>query len=507
MAKPKKTQNTGKSKRRTADYLILAVIAAVACTLLLSNLGNQHLWQDEAETALISKTILTHGIPMGHDGKNSFSQFNGNDVSENGVSRYHPWFAYYLLAGFFALFDTSTFVARLPFALFGVATVLLIYYFAVSLQGTRRAGIFAALCLLLSVPFLILCRQCRYYAPEMFFCLLGLYSYYCLLAGRKHAAVLLFGAAMLLFHCHFVVCAALLATLLIHTLLWRRDLLRVVAIVCATVAILNLPWAVFFSATAKGIEAHGRGMSIPAAAVHLLGQITKHVLHPLILILVPLVIAVHWRRAKRWPKPDAKSTEKVSLLLLFVVVNVVTAAITPTAPWFRVIAPSVPVCVLLIAMLVEMTARISAAAAVASIAALAYFSPMSNYLYEITHDFDGPVEGIVTYLKAHAKQSDTVVITYDDMPLKFYTNLRVLGGYTGEDLKPALTAEWIILRANPLGVEVGRYVADHVVHSDYEDIDIPYPDTPTENREEPELHYYRTVTDAPLVNISRRISK
>ena len=37
------------------------VVAFVAAILLLANLGNQYLWQDEAQTTLISKTILITG--------------------------------------------------------------------------------------------------------------------------------------------------------------------------------------------------------------------------------------------------------------------------------------------------------------------------------------------------------------------------------------------------------------------------------------------------------------
>ena len=40
------------------DIVLLALLIALALTLTLPNLGNQYLWQDEAQTALISLTIL-----------------------------------------------------------------------------------------------------------------------------------------------------------------------------------------------------------------------------------------------------------------------------------------------------------------------------------------------------------------------------------------------------------------------------------------------------------------
>ena len=49
---------------RVKDLALLAVALVAASVLLLANLGNQYLWQDEAETALVAKTVLSHGIPL-----------------------------------------------------------------------------------------------------------------------------------------------------------------------------------------------------------------------------------------------------------------------------------------------------------------------------------------------------------------------------------------------------------------------------------------------------------
>ena len=67
---------------KQGQLVILIVILIGSEILLLANLGNQYLWQDEAQTALISKTILTDGVPRGYDGKNSFSQEGGADMQQ-----------------------------------------------------------------------------------------------------------------------------------------------------------------------------------------------------------------------------------------------------------------------------------------------------------------------------------------------------------------------------------------------------------------------------------------
>jgi len=53
-----------------------------------------------------------------------------------------------------------------------------------------------------------------------------------------------------------------------------------------------------------------------------------------------------------------------------------------------------------------------------------------DYLYEITHDYDGPVEAIVNYLRKHAKAGDTVKIIYGDAQVMFYlSHLRLINDY------------------------------------------------------------------------------
>jgi len=140
------------------------------------HLGDQLLWQDEAQTALLAESIQSHGIPLGSDGKNSFSQYYGKDYGKGTVWKYHPWLPFYLCALSFTLFGKSAWSARLPFALLGLATILLLYAFGHRLYRQLRIGATAAVLLALSVPFLLLSRQCRYYSAACFFTLLALYA-------------------------------------------------------------------------------------------------------------------------------------------------------------------------------------------------------------------------------------------------------------------------------------------------------------------------------------------
>jgi len=143
------------------ERLFLVIVLIIASILFLGNLGNRYLWQDEAETALIAKTILQDGIPQGYDGKNFFSQEGQSSYGKNYIWILDPWLPYYLVAGSFKMLGVNTFGARFPFALFGIASVLLTYFFVVLLTKDRKTAAMATVLLLMSVSFLLLCRQSR----------------------------------------------------------------------------------------------------------------------------------------------------------------------------------------------------------------------------------------------------------------------------------------------------------------------------------------------------------
>jgi 4-amino-4-deoxy-L-arabinose transferase-like glycosyltransferase len=151
------------------EKTFLAAILCIGIFLFFTNLGNIYLWQDEAQTALISQTVLHDGVPRGYDGKNYFSQELGSEYGENYIFKWHTWLPFYITAAFLKIFGNNAFAARLPFALFGLGSVFFLYYLTKSLFNNKRAASMAALVLLVSIPFLLLSRQCRYYSMTAFF--------------------------------------------------------------------------------------------------------------------------------------------------------------------------------------------------------------------------------------------------------------------------------------------------------------------------------------------------
>lgn len=492
------------------EWLLITVLTFAAGWLFLANLGDQRLWDDEAQTALIAKTILTDGVPRGYDGKNFLSQENGREYGTNYVYRWHTWFPFYLLAGVFRLFGINEFTARLPFALLGLATVPLSYGFARSLWQSRRAAVLAAVLLSTSVSFLILSRQCRYYAPCAFFSLLSLYAYWLLIRRRRGAALLFVVSATLLFHSLFYYWAVLVLVVLIHSAIFHRDRLMAVASWSFVTFLLNLPWLIWLLSpptVGRYPERTDYWYRPIVVAKEYFVQILRYVFSP---ILVLLLLAMDLRTRtpiRQFVRENDKLVGEASLLLLFVGVNFVSLCFLTPLHFFRYLAPSIPVLCLLAAYILDSSMRIHWAIGLVALAGILFFSRFSSYLYEVTHHYVGPIDGIVAYLNEHGKPDDVVAITYGDLPLKFYTKMRVVGGLTGEDLTPALHADWVIFRHNincDKDEAVTKYLRKYLPREHYRSITLDCPDIPNNNREDPDQHVYRTVTNVPGVVILQR---
>jgi 4-amino-4-deoxy-L-arabinose transferase-like glycosyltransferase len=482
---------------------VVAGLVLVPAFLLLWNLGDQRLWDDEAQTALISQTILDHGLPLGHDGVNSFSQEAGAEFGADHVYKWHPWLPFYLLATFFRLFGVSTFTARLPFALLGIACPVLLYFLATALFARRYLAIAAAALLVFSVPFLLLAKQCRYYSPAMFLSLLGLYGY---VSGR-HRSVLA-PASILLFYTQNIYFLSLWLAVLIHAAIWKPERRKELLLLFTAAAVLCAPWLIYTMGVSYR-QAYPRVLTWAQFLRFLgpyAGQIRAYLFSPFVLLVPAVVIIV---RVLRKQAPLHRSQwNSVALLLIYLVVSYLVLCSFSVLPFFRYLGPMIPVLCLLTAFLLEGLASIHTLVFVAAVAWVILSGNIGRYLHEITHDFRGPIRGITDYLQQNAKPSDVVAITYGDLPIKFYNHLRVVGGLTGEDLTPGRRADWIIMRKHVTCVkdlEVGKYLNQNVDWKSYTRITIDAPDTIFENREDPAVHLYESNTTEDKVVILKRI--
>ena len=78
-------------------------VVLVAAFLIFFRLDQRLLWVDEAETALLGRSVLVYGIPKAYDGRNLVSQEVGREYRADYVWRWTPWLEKYLTAGSFAV--------------------------------------------------------------------------------------------------------------------------------------------------------------------------------------------------------------------------------------------------------------------------------------------------------------------------------------------------------------------------------------------------------------------
>ena len=499
---------------RGLDRVLLALALTLATWLAFANLSSQVLWQDEAQSALLARATLTHGVPLGTDGRNFFSQELGAEYDEAHRWRWHTWLHFYLVAGSFGLFGESTASARWPGALMGVLSVLAVYGLARSWWRERFAVHGATLALLSLVPFWVLARQCRYYSLTALLSVGVLFGYTRLVQGRRGGLALYVFTLVGLFHAHYVYVPPLIAATALHATIRRRDVVRRVLLAAAGAVVLCAPWIVWQSGMDYGRHyanqlwepglwlANGdwfvRSLLAWLSGIALLGAGVA-------------VAAATVLRDGRAALGQMLRDEGLVLLLLAAAAVLAVVSVVAPGPFFRYLAPIVPLVALGVGGLAAAAARLHPAAGVAVLVAVAALQPLGAFARELTQEFDGPIEGLVEYLSVNALDGDVLWITYGDLPLKFYTNLRVLGGLTGEDLEAALEREppdWVVLRENVVHADRDGQVADFIRSevdlSEFQKIELPYTDTTFENREDPAEHRFRPARGGAPVTVLRR---
>ena len=535
--------------------------------LLLTNLGNIYLWQDEAETALLSQRLGTYGLPLAFDGRNLIRQAPMDiQYTADYVWVYHPWLPFYWTALSFKLLGPTTFAARLPYALAGLGTVLLLYYSVRRHFRDQRLATLSSTLLLLCIPFLLHARQCKYFPFAALFTVAALDAYLRLLrpqhaAESRLALPYFILAGFFLFQSNFGAFLPLFAALGLHFLLTpkslaekRREtrsagygrvaptrpswsLIKRMALAVAAVGLFVAPWAVYLQTWARGRFVFDI-YRFAGHLVHYVVYITGWVLPwPLLLFFAYL----YWIRRKN----SGLDRERVSTLNLYILVTIITLLfLSATFIWmyFSYIVQLVPLLTVILALTILRIAdrsRVLGYALLvllvatnvlhvfpyalplarsfkwASLAPRRYLaetdeliatagrlrSSLVDYAYELTHDYDGPDEGIVLYLREHAAPGDVVLTNYGELPVAFYTGLHIAGGLGTFRLEEVTSPEWIINRPDgPYSDELARIISE----GHYTAITISYPEILWGNRPVPEYHKFATVHDVPDVVIHRR---
>src|SRR5687767_10606929 len=144
--------------------LLACILVGLAGTyLLVAGLDRAALWDDEAEVALIGRNWLRTGEFTAWDGRNVLAYQNGTTTDPQLITRQPP-LMFVLAATGLRLLGDSAGAGRLPFALFGAATLWVLgWVLRRELPAAPATWAYGLAMLAFSCSFLLYARQCRYY--------------------------------------------------------------------------------------------------------------------------------------------------------------------------------------------------------------------------------------------------------------------------------------------------------------------------------------------------------
>jgi hypothetical protein len=437
-------------------------------------LDNRILWADEAEVALLSRNILKHGYPNGYDGEYLVYNNPGEEVNallykDNYVWRWHPWMMHYLTAFSFILFGINIFAARLPFAIFGLLSLILLYYFTIKLTNNKKLATLSTTLLALFVPFYLYSRQSRYYSIVMFFALLTLYSYIKLINNEKNSTIWFILSSTSLFYTNYFPFFSIYSAVILHSLIFHfnKKTIKKLIISSISVAAFTLPWFLYASIASKSYEFSINHLLL--GITHISSYIILYIFPALFIFFLPRILFFKDKNKK------IKLNRNYWLLTFPILSFILLVNFAPyDLPSFRSITFLFPIFTILNAKVIlnikEKHKHIAIIVLLLFILTNFLFvlpfkifeTPILNnlekdsetylfikdnfriryflfdYLYEITHDYNSPTKKIANYLKENSNKDDKILTNTAEMFIVFDTSLL--------PAKKNETPNWIIPR-------------------------------------------------------------
>jgi len=498
------------------DPVFLALLLVLS-VFLFAGLGDDYLWQDEAESAILARNILEFGYPRAFDGVNTTTTWIETGLGPNYAWNFHPWLHFYPAALSFALLGESTFSARFPFALFGLGVFLLTYYLALELFKNINTARISAFLTAFSVPFILLMRQCRYYSMTVFFSLLAVVFYLRFLKEKKGALIALFLSLLLLFYTNHGAFIPVFAGLALYHALFcfKPGQLPRLSVFALVLAALTIPWFVYSN---SGYHAVALELNTIRQNLEFQVRVLNKYIIPLgFFAVVYLARAIKTKRFLFSLSPDDKKPIKLFLVIIattilffcfvhhrllrylvfiFPLLFILQAYVLER--WLR--AKRILTYVILALLVTTNLFQSSLGYAFSGKFKEKFRSYLSSYIYEITHDYSGPAEGIVGFLQENASSGETVKYAYGDSPMFYIKDLKFENGHFFEN---ETFPDWVIFSRHWCGGEEGfngKYMRK--IAGRYKKYVIDAPDIPWQNRpDDLEYHRFRTDTETPRIII------
>jgi hypothetical protein len=517
----------------------------LAALLLFWGLTNRYLWQDEAATAVLAARMLKFGRPLAYDGVNlvtidhfaaeddaTIDQRTGDpkaavdyyirrgDYKPDTTWKWQPWGQFVAAAAGIAVLGKTTLGARLPFALAGFATVMLLYRLVRKYCGSLPMAAMAALLLVLNAYWILHARQCRYYSLSSLFLVLTLFGYARWQCGARLGAVAFVAAAWCWFQVDYGTVWPVFGVLFLDAFLARPRHWWRTTVIGAALAAAIAPFAFYY-------QLWGR-LSVQAGDWNDrftldLFNMNEYVAPALVALAAAALLAWHWKKLPEMERHlVAAGLGALAVLALWIPTAAPEAFLryaimaapagALVAAWFVVRAAGREV------ILAAVGAAVLTLTPWASLPLHAMVAPPDWYinspllrgelpvLYEemFGHQAD-PNRLVVEWLKRNAAPTDEILINYEDVPLMYYLPNPVRGGIAAfrveDDAKTA--PEFLVLRKSVDFVHWPVFLREAAKYH-WIPVGLKAPDVMWGNNPDP-MAQWEDVSKAPDLVIAKRV--
>jgi len=456
-------------------FYFLLILVLISSVFLFLNLENRFLWGDEALLGFFGKTILNYGYPSNFDGKNVIYSDPDGKIPEvfnkpgSYVWRWQPWLMFYIMAFSINIFGSTTWSIRLFPAIFGLATVITMYFFTLKLTNNKTIANLATLLLVFFVPFYLYSRTGTYYSLSIFLSLIVLYSYLKLLNKERYSIIIFIISNILLFYTTYFPFLSIYLGIILHYIIFHRKigLGKPLIVSSLVIVIFTLPWYIYAN---LGSKMQISLLSILFGFFYLFIYYSLYIFPIIFWIFIPTIL---------FRKTNKKTIiqDKYFLLLFVIILGLCIINFAPyTLPQFRYMIFLIPLSLILLAEIFLLIKKynkyiFALVLLIFIFTNIIYLFPMKlfepillnmvekespNYYFikenlryrfylieysnEITHEYITPNQRIIDYLNANSNTGDVYLSNDLDTVALFYTNLTKYR----EDLNKS--PDWIIPR-------------------------------------------------------------
>jgi hypothetical protein len=444
------------------------ILGGVAALLMLRGLGDKYLWQDEAQTAVLAQRMLRFGRPLAYDGVNLITidqivmedaatigdrtgdpkaavdyYIRRGDLKPDSTWRWQPWGQFIVEAISLKVLGQTTFAARLPFALAGIVTVLLLYQFVLAHFQSPLMAWLAALLLVFNSYWILHSRQARYYSLSSMLLVLTLMAYARWQWSCRWGAAAFVIAAWCWFQVDYGTLWPVLLILFVDAFIaQRRQPWRPFAVGVALTAAMA-PFIYYFELWRRASKPVGRWSDRFHANLF---NMNEYVVPVLVVLAAIALLKTRWKTLA-----DAER-RLVTIACAIMVAYSLWVPLAVPYSFLRYVIMVTPVACLLAAWVLVRGcgARFGLAWAGAAVLILtpglslplhpfiqrppwyrsgAILKPeLSTMVSEIFGNRPDPNRMVVEWLKQNSKPTDEILINYEDVPLMFYLPNPIRGG-------------------------------------------------------------------------------